>query len=143
MFVAGTVRPPRDDFRDFILGFAFRVYYNCVSQIRTTSEREGGPNMFKSISEFILVCLVLQMVALGQWNQAEREETPPTSARASHYVSRKRAESAPRTWEADYVLRHDRFGDIDWQPHPAFRHDSGIQNVSFPLKKPMPTPRGF
>jgi hypothetical protein len=92
--------------------------------------------MRKSIGEFVLVCLVLQMVIfvlLDQRFPDARTGAPPSPHR---YVQRSLAESTAISWDENDTLTHEHFLEADLRPVRGLPGNGDLQNVSLPLTEP-------
>ena len=98
------------------------------------SETGEGGKVRKSIGEFVLVCLVLQMVVLVHVNQ--RTPDVKTDQSANRYVQRSMAQSAAASWDEDYSLIEARFLEAELRLNPAAPGELGMQNVSLPVAEP-------
>lgn len=98
--------------------------------------------MRKFIGEFVLVCLILQMVILVQLDMrtsdAKSGAGAITTAPAPRYVQRSIAPAAVSPWEGNETLTDEPFREAELQSHTRVAGELSLQNVSLPATVPAP-----
>ncbi|QDT50857.1 hypothetical protein Pan258_49390 [Symmachiella dynata] len=98
--------------------------------------------MRKFIGEFVLVCLILQMVILVQLDtrtsDAKSGAGAITTAPTPRYVQRSIAPAAVLPWEGNETLTDARLREADLQSHTRVAGELSLQNVSLPAAEPVP-----
>ncbi|TWU14189.1 hypothetical protein CA54_30320 [Symmachiella macrocystis] len=98
--------------------------------------------MRKFIGEFVLVCLIVQMVILVQLDtrtsDAKSGAGPITAAPAPRYVQRSIAPVAVASWDGNETLTDERLREAELQSHTRVAEELSLQNVSLPVTEPAP-----
>ncbi|QDU46518.1 hypothetical protein Mal52_50390 [Symmachiella dynata] len=98
--------------------------------------------MRKFIGEFVLVCLILQMVILVQLDTRTSDTKSGagaiTTAPAPRYVQRSIAPAAASSWEGNETLTDASFSEAELQSHTRVAGELSLQKVSLPATVPAP-----
>lgn len=103
---------------------------------------KGGGKMRKFIGEFVLVCLILQMVILVQLDtptsDAKSGAGAISTATAPRYVQRSITPAVVSPWEGNATLTDERLREAELQSHTRVAGEVSLQNVSLPTTVPAP-----